>query len=484
MFPELEYIFKHALTQQVAYSSLLLKKRKEVHESIGRAIESLYPNRLEEFYDALAFHFKNGASTDKAIYYLTKAAEKSFDRYAVEESHHHYIEAYELLYPRVGEVKNAEVQLIDLLIKWAYVFYFRGDFKGLGDLLEAHKELADSLVDKARLGMYYAWLGFALSTGKDIRVSYQYLHKALQIGEETKSELVVCYSCCWLSWTCAFMGRLDEAVASGDRAMEICKCFEEDQYLYYKSLGGVGDAYFFVGQKRKACDAGQAILEYSKQRGSIRGEVMGHYIMALSFNMDGDYQSAIQHARQGVEISMDPFYSIVAKHALGSAYLFNGQLQEGEDIWKEILSFGREFAGEQTEIGARSILSMLSFLKGETQDLTAAEEVLREILSMGLKGIYVWICTGFAVILSIMAGVIPNGSQKAKDYCEKAIGVAREIGAKAFLGQCYLSLGLVCSAEGDKDKAKQCISEALSLFEQCELTTYLGQAKQALESLK
>ena len=161
MFPELEYIFKHALTQEVAYSSLLLKKRKEMHESIGKAIEELYPNRLDEFYEALAFHFKNGASTDKAIYYLTKAAEKSFDRYAVEESQHHFIEAYELLALRVGQVKGTEVQLIDMLMKWAYVFYFRGDFKGLTALLEAHKELAESLGDKARLGMYYAWLGFS-----------------------------------------------------------------------------------------------------------------------------------------------------------------------------------------------------------------------------------------------------------------------------------------------------------------------------------
>ncbi len=86
---------------------------------------------------------------------------------------------------------------------------------------------------------------------------------------------------------------------------------------------------------------------------------------------------------------------------------------------------------------------MLSFLKGETQDLTAAEEALGEFLSMGQKGIYVWICTGFAMILSIMAGVIPDGSQKAKDYCEKVIEIAKEIGAKAFLGQGYLSLGLV-----------------------------------------
>ena len=54
LFPELEYIFKHALTQEVAYNSLLLKRRKEIHEKIGEAIEELYPDRLEEFYEMLA----------------------------------------------------------------------------------------------------------------------------------------------------------------------------------------------------------------------------------------------------------------------------------------------------------------------------------------------------------------------------------------------------------------------------------------------
>jgi tetratricopeptide (TPR) repeat protein len=102
---------------------------------------------------------------------------------------------------------------------------------------------------------------------------------------------------------------------------------------------------------------------------------------------------------------------------------------------------------------------------------------------MGLKGIYVWICTGFAASLSIMAGVMPDAGRKAKDYCEKVIEIAKEIGAKAFLGQGYLSLGLVCSAEGDKDKARQCLTETVSLFEQCELENSLSQAKQALESL-
>ncbi|MCG6880495.1 MAG: hypothetical protein LJE96_15280 [Deltaproteobacteria bacterium] len=55
LFPELEYIFRHALTQEVAYNSLLFRRRKEIHEKIGQAMEQLYSERLEEFYEMLAY---------------------------------------------------------------------------------------------------------------------------------------------------------------------------------------------------------------------------------------------------------------------------------------------------------------------------------------------------------------------------------------------------------------------------------------------
>jgi tetratricopeptide (TPR) repeat protein len=86
--------------------------------------------------------------------------------------------------------------------------------------------------------------------------------------------------------------------------------------------------------------------------------------------------------------------------------------------------------------------------------------------------------------LLILIGSIPDAVQKAKDYRNKAIELAREIGAKGELGISYLNLGLLHSAEGDKGKAKQYISEAVSLFEQCRLENSLRQAKAALESLK
>jgi predicted ATPase len=70
LYPELEYIFKHALTQEVAYGSLLKQRRKELHGRIGQEIEALYSDRLEEHYEVLAHHYEQSGNTAKAIDYL------------------------------------------------------------------------------------------------------------------------------------------------------------------------------------------------------------------------------------------------------------------------------------------------------------------------------------------------------------------------------------------------------------------------------
>jgi predicted ATPase len=73
----LEYIFKHALTQEVSYNSLLLKRRKEIHEKIGRAIEELYGDRVEEFYEVLAYHYSRSDNLVKALEYLLRSTDKA-----------------------------------------------------------------------------------------------------------------------------------------------------------------------------------------------------------------------------------------------------------------------------------------------------------------------------------------------------------------------------------------------------------------------
>ncbi len=153
--PDLEYIFKHALTQEVVYNGLLKKERREIHEQIGYVIEELFNNRLPEFYETLAYHFKMGQSIHKAIDYLMKSGEKSLRRYALDESNQYYQEAYDLLTRKMADFSRKEKRLlVHLLVEWALVFYYRGDFKGLNKLLSAHEDLAETIEKDEALGCF------------------------------------------------------------------------------------------------------------------------------------------------------------------------------------------------------------------------------------------------------------------------------------------------------------------------------------------
>jgi class 3 adenylate cyclase/tetratricopeptide (TPR) repeat protein len=93
LFPELEYIFKHALTQEVAYNSLLHQRKKEIHKKIGKAIEELYPDRLDEFYEMLAYHATAAGQKERALRYLIRASERAHRAAAHREEATHLIRA-------------------------------------------------------------------------------------------------------------------------------------------------------------------------------------------------------------------------------------------------------------------------------------------------------------------------------------------------------------------------------------------------------
>ena len=96
-FPDPEYVFKHALTQEVAYSSLLVERRKVLHEQTARAIEVLFHERLEDHYSELAYHYSRSGNTHKAVEHLHLAGQQAARRSAYAEAIQHYSAALELL---------------------------------------------------------------------------------------------------------------------------------------------------------------------------------------------------------------------------------------------------------------------------------------------------------------------------------------------------------------------------------------------------
>ena len=489
--PELEYVFKHAVTQEVVYDGLLRKERQDIHERTALVMEELFHERLSEFYEGLAFHFKQGRSLHKAVDYLVKSGEKSLKRYAVEESHQYFKEAYDLLRDKPDRTKEEEETLIDLLNKWSVVFYYRGDFRELADLLNAHEEVAECLDDRAKLGMFYAWLGMALYCRERFRDSHQYLSKALTIGEEIEDQQVIGCACTWLTWTCGELGLLDEAITFAERTQEICRLVEADPYIHFKSLGGLGYAYWHRGDRKKGLEAGKALLEYGHRHSNIRSLVMGHWITGLSHLVDGDFPSATESFEKAAQVSADPFYFQIPRTLLGGSLAFVGRIQEAEEALEEVVTYSEKLGAEILGTPARLFLGLVSTAKGDmSQGLEMMEEAARAFLENERRGFYARSqCILGRVYLQIVEGAPPVSlpdfaTKKAEDHFNRAIEVAKEIGAKATLGMAQLDLGLLYKARGEKDQARQCISTAIGVFEHCGAETFLRQAKQALENLE
>jgi len=124
---EVEYIFKHALTQEVAYNSILFSKRKELHKNVAQAIEKVFQDRLFEFFGVLAYHYNIAENLVKAEEYLIKAGEDALRASASNEALYYYQEALQLYLKKSGD--SADPEKIAMLEKnIALALYNRGQF--------------------------------------------------------------------------------------------------------------------------------------------------------------------------------------------------------------------------------------------------------------------------------------------------------------------------------------------------------------------
>lgn len=432
-----------------------------------------------------------------------RSGEKSLKRYSVDESHRSYSEAFAILTNIKNETKEHSELLIKLIVDWALVYYYRGDFKALTGLLETHEAIAKSLDDKELQGMFYAWLGFVLYFRARFKDSHRYLLKALEIGQELDDPKITGYACTWLVTTCADIGLNEEAIKFGLRAQDISKKMLEDQYLYFKPLWGLSYTYYNQGYGKKCLHIGKQLLDYGNKHSNIRCLVVAHICEGMGHFTIGDFLASIKSFEQAVAVAVDPFYSIWVKMFLAPTYLLNNQVEEAEKALREIRTYSNNFGCEMINNHVKMFLGITSIFKGniskgikmieELKQVSIESERVRwpALFESTLGRVYLQIAQGgekpnlqFLIKnIGFLVKDAPRADRKAQAHLNKAIEQAKETSAKGLLGKTYLSLGLLHKAKKRVDKAKECISEAIKIFEETEAEVFLKQAKEVLESL-
>ncbi|PKB73334.1 MAG: hypothetical protein BZY75_02365 [SAR202 cluster bacterium Io17-Chloro-G7] len=140
--PELEYIFRHDLTRDAAYNSILLRERREFHGRVGQAIEEIFSGRLEEQSHLLAYHFNQAGDTRRALEYSVMAGDAAARLFANDEATTHFSRAIELA--RQGDTPNQ--QLIEL-------YMARGRTQEIGGLFDDALSGYQELEELGRVGL-------------------------------------------------------------------------------------------------------------------------------------------------------------------------------------------------------------------------------------------------------------------------------------------------------------------------------------------
>jgi class 3 adenylate cyclase/tetratricopeptide (TPR) repeat protein len=221
-FPELEFIFKHALIQEVAYGSLLLNRRKEIHKRIGQAIEGLYPGHLGDHSPMLALHFTRGDDSEKGYQYHHLAGDRAAASYANREAMEHFHEAWRLISDGQSDQKTLEKRMVTVT-KLAEVMEPLGEFELALEFLQQVMEVSEGAEDSSRFDTIHYWMGNTLGNLGRYDDARSHLFRSLELSQESGNKETEGLGYSYLSQLDHVQGYFKRALS---HAEESIRCFQ------------------------------------------------------------------------------------------------------------------------------------------------------------------------------------------------------------------------------------------------------------------
>ena len=193
IYPETTYIFKHALTRDVVYESILTKKKKNLHAKIGNAVEKLYADRIEEQYELLAHHYALSEHWEKAVHFGRLAAEKAHKLSQFQQAVTIYEQTAEWLL-KLPEDKSRQESLVDIQLEICWSNIGLGQFEKAEAVGLQAEITAKVLGDRARLGITYLGIGTACIFQGNFKKTEHYGVQAIDYLEGTGEESALALS--------------------------------------------------------------------------------------------------------------------------------------------------------------------------------------------------------------------------------------------------------------------------------------------------
>jgi len=488
-FPEIEYTFKHALTHEVAYGSLLHETRRALHARIVGVIEGLYPGRLGEHVERLAHHALRGGLRDKAVEYLRQAGAKAAARSAHREAVAFFEQALEIL-EADGPPEAALGTAIDL------VFDLRASLAPLGEFARTLAHLrraearAETLGDRRRLGWVSAYLTQSYYTLGEQAAAIRSAERALEVGSELGDAPIQIAATFGLGQACHVLGDYHEARRHLTRAVDAVEGELSRERWGLAGLVSVASRIWLaasladVGEFAQALQCardGLAVAEAAGHPWSIAGSYMTVGFVHLS---QGYPDEAALVLDRGIAFSREMDLTAwlpMLLCARGAADARSGRVAEGLRLLDEGIRHADALRILSRHALRLTWLAEAQLLAGGVDGaVTAVREAHRLAAEHQEKGY----AAGALRMLGEAASRSGSGeAESAARHYREALSAARALGMRPLEALCHLGLGLLARRVGDGGQAKDRLNAAATLLREMDMRYWLMQAQEALAAL-
>ncbi len=481
LFPMQEYTFKHALTHEVAYGSLLLERRRVLHARIVEALEALAPERVAEQVERLAHHALRGEVWDKAVTYCQQAGARAWDRAAFREAVASFEQALQAL-AHLPEHDDTRGLAIELRLDLGDALSAIGEHRRRLALFGEAEALARTLDDRARLGRVLASMAVVLMQTGDhdsaMAAGRQALELAVDLGEsalqvQASDTLVMAY------YAIGDFGRAAELLRRNVEAADR----ESDRLstdVRIRSRAWLARTLSALGAFAEGRRHGEEALRLATLEGRGGARIIAHAWLGHLYLAKGDLEHAIWVFDQGLALcrasgNRNMLRPIVA--GLGYAYALQGRLAEGRTLLEEGIS-------ENIRMGVQQIprwvaqLSEVCRLAGHCEEAWQhahqALDLARQLKERGNEAL------ALHQLGVVYAHTAPPDVAQAKAHYQQALTLAEELGMRPLVAHCHRGLGTLYAATGQRELARAALSAAIALYRAMEMTFWLPQAEVAL----
>ena len=445
LFPALEYTFKHALTHDVAYGSMVTGRRKLLHARVVDALERLHSDRLSEQVERLAYHAVRGEVWEKAIGYLRQAGAKAASRAGNQEAVAFLEQALQAL-THLPEGRAKLEQAIDIRLELRPPLLQLGRLREVLQLSKEAEEFGAELGDESRLARVYSYL-----------VNYHYLN-----------------------------GQLDLAIDYGERCLRIADA-TQDLALQALARGYLGLSWHAQGQYRHAEAILRQNVEALAQAGGTAADQSAiSYVTSsgwLAFTLAelGDFHGADASVDQALRVADGAghvYGQTIARTLAGLVWLRRGHLERALGFLQPSLDACREKHLDVWRPIPSSLLGLTLALSGR---LDEAVPLLRD-------GVHLSEVLGINAYLALWTlhwaeGLMAAGEdERAGEMAQHALDLARSHKERGHQAWAWRLLGDLASRRGAPAlaEAERCYRESLDIAEELLMQPVVAHAKLGL----